>query len=269
MNLRSILMASVGAALLVAGAAVAGTTGADKTPEIVLAEAAYQALTAGRSAEAIVGYTQAIESRKLPVELLANALLNRALAHQNLGNHQQAIDDYAAALRMDAMTPRLRAIALYNRGLSNQKLDQAAQAIEDFTSALFLEPEFAEAYYSRANMLRHTGQFLFALGDYEKALRYSHPEPHLPLYGQALTYEALHKPVLAQKALARAIKVSPDFAPAREKLVALGGETALAGALPEAEPAPQEPGLVPMSEDVLTGSLVGAGGELAAQVAGQ
>lgn len=267
MKLRSILMASVGAALLVAGAAVAGTAGANKTPEIVLAEAAYHALTAGRSAEAIVGYTQAIESRKLSVELLANALLNRALAHQNVGNHPQAIDDYAAALRIDAMTPRLRAIALYNRGLSNQKLDQAAQAIEDLTSALFLEPEFAEAYYSRANMLRHTGQFLFALGDYEKALRYSHPEPHLPLYGQALTYEALKKPVLAQKALARAIKVSPDFTPAREKLVELGGATALANALPEAEPAPQAPGLVPATDNVMTGSLAGAVGEVVVQEA--
>ena len=223
MKIRSFLLGSTGAVLLAAGAAVAGAKDAAKPPEVALVEIAYQELTAGRSADAIASYTRAIESRDLAPELLANALLNRALANQNLGRHAAAVDDYTLAIRAGDMPPPLRAVVFYNRGLSQQKLERPAQAIEDFTSALMLDPELAQAYLSRANVLRQAGQYLFALGDYEKALRYSHAEPHLALYGQALTYEALSRPLLAQNALARAIKVSPDFAPARQKLLELAG----------------------------------------------
>lgn len=262
MKLRSVLLVSVGVGLLAAGAAVAGTAGTKKPSEVTLTETAYQALVAGRPAAAIASYTEAIESRKLPVDLLANSLLNRALAYQRIGEHQAAVDDYSAAMRMDAMSPRLRAVALYNRGLSHHKLDQPALAIEDFTSALLLDPEFAEAYLSRANALRLSGQYLFALGDYEKALRYSYPDPHVPLYGQALTYEALDRPLLAQKALARAIKVSPDFAPARDKLIELGGEEAVAKAEADDElPQPQQASLPLEPDEFVTGSL-GAGPDL-------
>lgn len=227
MKFRSFLLVSTGAVLLAAGAAVAGAKDTNKPPEIALVEAAYHQLTAGRSADAIASYTKAIESQKLPSELVANALLNRALANQNLDRHGKAIEDYSAAMSSETMPPPLRAVVYYNRGLSQQKLERLAQAIEDFTSALLLDPELAQAYLSRASVLRQSGQYLFALGDYEKALRYSHAEPHLVLYGQALTYEALSRPLLAQNALARAIKVSPDFQPARDKLLALAGADAV------------------------------------------
>jgi tetratricopeptide (TPR) repeat protein len=227
MNFRSFLLVSTGAVLLAAGAAVAGAKDTSKPPEIELVEAAYRQLTDGRSADAIASYTRAIESQKLPSELVANALLNRALANQNLGRHDKAIEDYSAAMGSQTMPPPLRAVVFYNRGLSQQKLERLALAIEDFTSALLLDPELAQAYLSRASVLRQSGQYLFALGDYEKALRYSHAEPHLVLYGQALTYEALSRPLLAQNALARAIKVSPDFQPARDKLLALAGPEAV------------------------------------------
>jgi tetratricopeptide (TPR) repeat protein len=227
MNFRSFLLVSTGAVLLAAGAAVAGAKDTNKPPEIALVEAAYRQLTAGRSADAIASYTKAIESQKLPAELVANALLNRALANQNLGRDGKAIEDYSAAMNSQTMPPPLRAVVYYNRGLSQQKLGLLAAAIEDFTSALLLDPELAQAYLSRASVLRLSEQYLFALGDYEKALRYSHAEPHLVLYGQALTYEALSRPLLAQNALARAIKVSPDFQPARDKLLALAGPEAV------------------------------------------
>jgi tetratricopeptide (TPR) repeat protein len=110
-------------------------------------------------------------------------------------------------------------------------------------------------------VLRLSEQYLFALGDYEKALRYSHAEPHLVLYGQALTYEALSRPLLAQNALARAIKVSPDFQPARDKLLALAGPEAVDLAtdggnamLDES----QQASLARQRDELLTASLSGA-----------
>jgi tetratricopeptide (TPR) repeat protein len=148
----------------------------------------------------------------------------------------------------------------YNRGLSQQKLGHLAAAIEDFTSALLLDPELAQAYLSRASVLRLSEQYLFALGDYEKALRYSHSEPHLVLYGQALTYEALSRPLLAQNALARAIKVSPDFQPARDKLLALAGPEAVDMAADGGSAMlddSQRASLARQREELLTASLSG------------
>jgi tetratricopeptide (TPR) repeat protein len=156
------------------------------------------------------------------------------------------------------MPPPLRAVVFYNRGLSEQALGRPALAIEDFTSALLLDPELAQAYLSRASVLRQSGQYLFALGDYEKALRYSHAEPHLALYGQALTYEALSRPLLAQNALARAIKVSPDFQPARDKLLELAGPEAVNQAVqnePVALEGTQQAGLAQQRDELLTASL--------------
>ncbi len=224
MSVRRVILASVSSALLAACVAASGPAfAASKNSHIALAEQAYQSLAAGDQAAAIAGYSQAIESRNLPTEVLANALLNRALAHQQLSEHKDAIDDYTAALQLDAMSAQLRATALYNRGLSHQKLDEQSAAIEDFTSALFLDPTFAHAYYSRGNALNDSGQFLFALSDYEKALRNNHPDSARVYYAQALTYESLKRSGDARKSLELAVAANPNFEQANQKLAALQG----------------------------------------------
>jgi tetratricopeptide (TPR) repeat protein len=155
--------------------------------------------------------------------VLANALLNRGLAYQQLSEHQKAIDDYTAALQLDAMSAEMRATALYNRGLSQQKLPNLSAAVEDYTSALFLDPTFAHAYYGRGNALRESGQFLFALSDYEKATRYHHPNAAQVYYAEALTYESLKRPNEARKSLERAVAANPKFKQAADRLASLQG----------------------------------------------
>lgn len=246
-------MASACVVWLAASAAAAGATGAEKSVEQQAVDRAYQSLVAGQSRDAIAGFTQGIESRKLPPEILANALLNRALANQNIGNQQAAIDDYSAALRVDALSARLRAVALYNRGLAYQKVDNPALAIEDFTSALFLDIDFAEAYYSRAEVLRRSGQYLFALNDYEQALKHKHREPYIVHYGKALTYEQLQRAELAQSALKDALTINPSFEAAREKLAALGSADAA-----QVQPAAYK--RVP--DPLITGSVQGIGNDI-------
>jgi lipoprotein NlpI len=224
MSVRRVVLASVSSALLAACVAASGSAfAASKNANVILAEQAYQSLAAGDQAAAIAGYSQAIESRNLPTEVLANSLLNRGLAHQQLSEHQEAIDDYSAAMQLDAMSAKLRATALYNRGLSQQKLDNQSAAIEDFTSALFLDPTFAHAYYSRGNSLKDSGQFLFALSDYEKALRNNHPDQARVYYAEALTYENLLRNDDARKSLERAVAANPGFQQANQKLAALQG----------------------------------------------
>ena len=222
MSVRSVILASVSSAFLAACVAASGPAFATtKKPNEIIAEQAYEALAAGDQKTAIGAYSQAIESQDLPTEVLANALLNRGLAYQQQGEHQEAIDDYTAALRLDAMSAEMRATALYNRGLSQQKLPDLSAAVEDYTSALFLDPTFAHAYYGRGNALRESGQFLFALSDYEKATRYHHPNAAYVYYAEALTYESLKRPNEVRKSLERAVAANPRFTQAIEKLASL------------------------------------------------
>ncbi|MFO1090021.1 MAG: tetratricopeptide repeat protein [Hyphomicrobiales bacterium] len=264
MSIRSVCIASVCAALLAAGAAVSGSSAAQTTVATDAAAKGYQALVAGHPEEAIIQYTTAIDSRDLKPGDLAMALLNRALARQGLGQTAQAIDDYSAAMRVDALSPEMRAVALYNRGLAYQALQKRPQAIEDFTSALYLNPQLAQAYHARGNALRESGQYLFALSDYEKAKLYNHPQPYIPVYGEALTYEALGRPAEAKKALEEVLAMKPDFAPARDRLAALntngaqGTQTAQAAA--PAVPDTQPPAFTPITtghDPVVTGALGG------------
>ncbi|MCX7346602.1 MAG: SPOR domain-containing protein [Alphaproteobacteria bacterium] len=223
MSTRSVILASVCSAFLAASAAVAGTAFAATSENSKLVSDAYKALQAGDTVAAATAYSQAIESRGLEPEVLANALLNRGLAFQRLNEHARAIDDYTAAMRIDAMSAQLRALALYNRGLSYQKLDQDSRAIEDFTSALFLDAKFSHAYYSRGVALRDGGQYLFALADFDKAIRFEHPEPARVYFAEALTYERLERPENAKESLGKALAANPAYEPAQKRLAALNG----------------------------------------------
>jgi tetratricopeptide (TPR) repeat protein len=221
MSVRNILLASVCSAFLAASAAVSGAAAA--TAETALVNKAYKALQAGEIEVAVTDYTKAIESRSLDPEVLANALLNRGLAYQRLNEHEFAVDDYTAALRIDAMSAKLRALALYNRGLSYQRLDRDTLAMEDYTSALFLDGQFSHAYYSRGTLLRDSGQYLFALADFDKALRYDYPDPARVYVAEAIAYEKLQRTDEARDALTKALAANPSYEPARLRLAALNG----------------------------------------------
>ena len=249
MKVRSVALAFVSSVYLVALGANFGSALA--TTNSVTTEA-YQALASGDSLKAIALYSTAIESRGLEPEVLANALLNRALAHQQLGQSAIAIDDYTAALSLDAMSSDLRATALYNRGFSQQKLGNTPLAIEDFTSALMLNPSFAHAFLGRANALRESGQYLFALSDYERALKFQHPEPARVYFGEAQTYELLGRPADARQMLNSALMADANFKPARDKLLLLAAASAADGQADAAEQSAVDP--------ILTGSVMAVGG---------
>lgn len=239
MRVRSVLFASVCTVSLAAVAAVNGAAAAEPAKDVP-------------------SLTAAIESRQLDPEALAKTLIDRALAYQARERYQNAIDDYSAALRVDAMSARTRAIILYNRGLAYQHLESQAMAIEDFTNALFLDPNFAEAFHGRANALRLSRQYLFALADYEKALARNPPAPHLLYFGEGLTYEALQRPQDAKRAYLEALTFKPDFAAARDRIAALDGTVAVADA--SVNDAASEPAFRPIvsgNHPIVTGAIDG------------
>ena len=222
MKVRRVSLAFVSSVLFAALVANPGSTGAATGSAVALSAAGYQALSGGDASKAIPLFTQSIESRELGPDALANALLNRALAYQQISDNAKAIDDYSAALNLDAMSSDLRSRALYNRGLAQQKAQHAALAIEDFTSALLVNSSFSYAYLARANALRENGQYLFSISDYERALKYHHPELARVYFGEALAYESLRRPSEAKGFLQAALKVDANFAPAQEKLKDMG-----------------------------------------------
>lgn len=226
MSIRTLFLASVCSVVLVASAVPAWP--AADTAETQLAAEAYKALQAGDPETAVADYTKAIDSRALPPDVLANALMNRGLAYQRLNEHEFAIDDYTAALRVDALSGKVRALALYNRGLSYQRLQRNALAMEDFTSALFLDGEFSHAYYSRGTLLRDSGQYLFALADFEKALSFNYPDPARVYVAEAATFEKLQRVSDARDALNKALEAKPGYEPALQRLAALEGAPAAA-----------------------------------------
>jgi len=83
--------------------------------------------------EAIDAYTKAIKLKPY----YADAYNNRAVAYDNLGNHQQAIEDYNKAIPDYAL-------AYYNRGLVYGKLGNYQQKINDYKIAARLGDKDAQ-----------------------------------------------------------------------------------------------------------------------------
>ena len=252
MNVRRVSLALVSSVFF--AALVANSGSALATDSSTLSAEAYQALSGGDAARAVTLYTTAIEARDLKAEMLANALLNRALAYQKTAQMDLAIDDYTSALNLDAMSPELRATALYNRGLAQQNTQHLPLAIEDFTASLLLNPTFPHAFLARANALRESGQYIFALSDYERALKYRHPEPARVYFGQAQAYAALRRPDDQHRMLALAKQADPNFSPANVALAALAKTSSIDTAA--------------SVDAIQTGSIDAAGGETTVQKLG-
>ncbi len=223
MRVRRVALAFVSTAILTALAGLPGPAYALTEQEsLALARQAYQVLSKGQPEAAISQYSEVIDGRALPPEALANALLNRALAKQQLNQQEEAIADYSAALNLDAMSSSLRATALYNRGLAYHKFGKLPQAIEDYTGALLLNSEIPQAFLSRGQALRESDQLLFALSDFERALLFGHPNPSRVNYLTGLTYEQLNRKHEAKRFYEAALQTDPNNETAKARLAGLG-----------------------------------------------
>ncbi len=108
-------------------------------------------------------YGNAISLRPRSTE----ALYNRGLFLQNIGELNKAIGDYKVILKLD---PKYTD-AHYNIGyiaLVHQK--DYLKAIEQFSEAIRLNKDYVEAYYNRGLAHEFKGEIKEALADYHKAL---------------------------------------------------------------------------------------------------
>jgi len=180
--------------------------------------AGVNALRAGDAAAAVTYLNPVIASERLSTDRAAFAYFHRAAAHQHLKSYMEAINDYNQAIAFDTFSPAVKAMALYNRALCYDASRHPASALGDLARALKINPNFAQAYNARADIQRKLGRHQAAIRDYQTSLRHRHPEPHLSLYGQAISHAALRQKSQARSALERALVAKPEFALAREKL---------------------------------------------------
>lgn len=248
MRVRCVILASVSSAFLAASVAVAGTAFAAQGNQNSQITEAAKAMAAGDKDLAIANYTVAIDSGSLSGEDLGSALLNRALAYQQSGDVEKAVSDYDRALKQSGLTSDQAATAHYNRGLAQHKLGKLSAAIDDYTAALYSKPDLAQAYYSRGNALRESGQNLFALSDFEKAIRHNHPDPARVYFAESQAYETLKRPTDARHALDQSVAANPSFEPARSKIALLSGQP--------------KPVVAVAADPLLTASAAPVGGEV-------
>ena len=196
--------------LIFAGEANAGGIDESRVAADALADEDYQI--------AILHYTAALRARDLPQDQFAMTYRQRGIAYFQTKRTDLAILDFTSALWLDGLGDDVMTKTYYNRGLAYEALGESKLAIADLTAAIERNPAYAEAYNSRGHVYRELHDYDQALADFTASYRQGNPEPHLPMYGMALTYEAMGKREEAKSWYSRALTMKPDFAPALEKL---------------------------------------------------
>jgi lipoprotein NlpI len=115
-------------------------------------------VSADSPAQVIQRVSAALTDTKLPAQERARLFVQRALAHETLGERNDAVSDFTDAIAANALGTEEHATVLYDRGVTLDELGQTDAAIADYSSAIALEPTFAAAFNNRGNALRRLGR---------------------------------------------------------------------------------------------------------------
>ncbi|HEX7190868.1 MAG TPA: tetratricopeptide repeat protein, partial [Thermoanaerobaculia bacterium] len=97
------------------------------------------------------------------------------------------------------------------RGLTRMLAGDPKRAITDFDTALELEPSMTEARFNRAVALLKTGEYARASKEFETIWSGTSPLRARAAYHDALSLDAMRKPVEAETWLARALEADPQL----------------------------------------------------------
>lgn len=198
--------------------------------------AARQALINAQPALAISLYTSALRSSQMSGLERARVLLNRGLAHEQLGHRPEALADFNAAIALRVLPREDLARALLDRGVTLDEMGKSDAAISDYSAALDLAPHFSAALNNRANAYRRRGALEKAKQDYQASLINGNATPEYPLYGLGQIAEAQGDRKAALNFYRQAFEANPKFTLVAERVAALSRSAATA---PQgAKPAP-------------------------------
>jgi tetratricopeptide (TPR) repeat protein len=131
-----------------------------------------QANRQGQYEQALVLFTDAIESEHLEDRELASAYFGRAFAYRSIGEYDQALADYNQALKAQ---PTLAEDELFYSGriLACLGTGDLTLAESDLNKALALSPDSASLINTRGLVLQKKGLYGQALHDHVKAMELS------------------------------------------------------------------------------------------------
>lgn len=209
-------------------------------------QAAQDAMRIGNYEAAIKQFTAALTADDVPADAVPELYYRRGVAYKGVGSLKLAIGDFTKAIWTGSFSSALMPRAHLSRGRTYELMGERDLALNDFTQAVQIRPDFAEARYFRALMLRDMGRTDEAIEDLHLASEGAHPEPHLPLYELAMLLAAKGEKAEARSLFARVLKIQPDFRPAEIELAQLGGgpntsETAMPVSAQVAAAAPPPP----------------------------
>src|SRR3569833_493291 len=153
----------------------------------------------------------------------ARLTLYHGLAEELLGVRETATRDFTAALDSRALPPEERAQALLQRGFLRDGEGKLNDAIADYSAVIALHGDgLATALNNRANVYRRQNKLTEAKRDYHAAFGAGSKGQYV-WYGLGQIAEAQKDTVTARDYYARAMIVDPNYALASERLAALGG----------------------------------------------
>src|SRR5471032_1388802 len=151
-------------------------------------------------------------------------LLYRGLAQELLGISAEAMRDFTQALDTRALPPDERAQALLQRGFLCDGLGRLDEAAADYAAVIALKGDgVATALNNRANIYRRQNKLPEARRDYLAALSASGGKPQYSYYGLGQIAEAERDIVAARGLYAKAVAADSSYDLASERLMALGG----------------------------------------------
>jgi protein O-GlcNAc transferase len=135
----------------------------------------------------------------------AELMVDMGISFRDLGRHSEALASYERAL---ALEPDL-AEAYYSRGNALFNLQRHSEALASYDRALVLKPDVAEAHYNRGIALYNLKRFAEALASYDRALAL---EPGLPEihHGRGNALNALHRLDESLASYGRSIATNPE-----------------------------------------------------------
>lgn len=160
--------------------------------------------------------TRLVDDKTIEADLRAEALLNRGVAREELGEDEAALADYTKAIELNAEYPAFFGY----RGMLYEKLGRYDEAIKDSTEVLRLLPGDYDALHSRARSYYIVGNLKASLADYA-ALVSADPKDVDALVGRGSVYEDLGQKKEAVADFKAALKLDSANEDAKEGLARL------------------------------------------------
>ena len=155
----------------------------------------------GKHKEALDEFNKAIELNPNFI----NAIFNRALMKDKIGDFNGAINDYTKVIEKEPAWD-----AFLYRGLSYRRAMKFNMAIEDFTKVIEIKPNDIGAFLQRAALKQNLGNHASAIEDYSEALKIN-PKLEIAYYLRGFSKYSIKDFKGAILDFSEALKINPQY----------------------------------------------------------